>query len=104
MPQDILSKILNEETDKSETKAAEAFLKLVPNAADLLGKGSVQSSTATSKRQRSDSHSSWKYDTTHFKHKESQVGDNYQVDILPTAGSYVYENTTGKDAYDGGPL
>lgn len=104
-PQDILSKILNEEANNLETKAAEAFLKLVPDAADLLGKGGVQSSTATTvKRQRSDSHSAWKYDTTHFKHKESQVGPNYQVDILPTAGSYVDDNTTGEDAYDGGPL
>lgn len=103
MLQDILSKVLNEEASNSENKAAEAFLKLVPDAADLLGKGGFQSST-TAKRQRSDSHSAWKYDTTHFKHKESQVGDNYQVDILPTAGSYLDDNTTGKDAYDGGPL
>lgn len=49
-------------------------------------------------------HFAWKDERTHYEKSTSRVGSEFQVSVLPAAGSYTSTNTTTSDGYDGGVL
>jgi len=124
---DVLQRVL-EKKNEAESMAADAFLELIPDGADIFlsnqkrdkGSGDPSLSPTPDKRytdaynphspdrltprQHHSIHFGWKDEgRMHYEKTESKVGPEYQVDILPTAGSYATtDNTT--DVNDGGAL
>lgn len=95
--------------------AADSYLELIPNGADMFltdqkdktgGSESPSSPSRGTPRQVHINHFAWKDERTHYEKASSRVGPEYQVDILPVAGSYTFnssaKNTT--EVNDGGAL
>lgn len=49
-------------------------------------------------------HFSWKDERTHYEKSASRVGPEFQVDVLPAAGSYAATNNNKIDVHDGGAM
>jgi len=101
----VITRILRKEND-IETKAADAYLNEVSDALDFFaeeddndsvvdddgddGNGIVSSSPPHSPRMTRQRFTdiAWKENRTHYEKSSSRVGVEYQVDVLPVAGSY----------------
>lgn len=103
---DLLERVFEKKND-AESKAADAYLKIVPDAFDMFtekkDKTSETPPSPSRSRQSICAHSAWKDERIHFEKASSRVGPEFQVDVLPAAGSY-YTSTKTSDVFDGGDL
>jgi hypothetical protein len=101
---DVIERILERKTEE-EAAAADAYTLLVPDVSDLfveqkkekkkLAEAPVSPSSQT--RHRVDL-STWKDDRVHYSIASSRIGSEFQVDTLPTAGSYSPTEAENGDA------
>lgn len=106
---DVIERIL-EKQNEEETKAADAFLKLLPpEGVDMFKEQKEKKSEKSeqppspSRQTRHSNHFSWKdVERVHFDKTSSRVGSEYQVDVLPNAGSYT--TTPSEKAQNGNAL
>lgn len=97
---DVIVRIMGRENEVEE-KAADAFEELVPDAADMFVDVDESPSRHTRHHMQ---HFAWKDDArVHFEKASSQVGSEFQVSVLPAAGSYT-STINHEDSADGGPL
>ena len=90
---DVIERVLNS-SDETETKAAEAYAKAVPDIHEQLQPKKKESSVpseSTSVQLDCQEHVNmdWKHERTHYPKATSRVGDEYQATELPKAGTYV---------------
>jgi len=101
---DVIERVL-EKKSVAEAKAADAFVDEVPDAADIFikkdRKGGKKDPSPSSSPQGTNTLTLWKDNWTHFEKASSRIGSAFQVDALPTAGSYI-STTNGNQ--DGDPL
>ena len=118
---DVLVHIL-EKKNEVETKAADAYIELFPDGADMLKDKdkSASSPPPSSPPQRSTGepsapfrtsprheavHFAWKDERTHYEKLTSRIGSEFQVDFLPAAGSYTDSSEyPSNEVADGGKL
>ncbi|KAL9189308.1 hypothetical protein ACHAXT_011798 [Thalassiosira profunda] len=107
---DVIERVLERKTD-AEATAADAFLELVPNAFEVFVESkkdkapskrvAEEEPSSPSRDTRSADMYAWKEERTHYEKASSRVGSEYQVDVLPLAGSHT---SAKSDAFDGGAL
>ena len=100
---DVIERVL-EKKSVAEAKAADAYVDLVPDASDMfMDQKDKKREPSPSHSNRQDiNHFDWKDERTHFEKSSSRVGPEFQVDVLPAAGSYT--STINTDVHDGGAL
>lgn len=85
---DVIERVL-EKKNTAEAMAADAYLEIVPDASDMFTDKEEKSEPSCPSRQRhNNNHFSWKDERTHFEKSSSRVGPDFQVDVLPAAGSH----------------
>ena len=77
-----------ERTSSAESKAADAYSELMHDVSDQFRVGRVVSSNHHNTRRKCID-ADWKNDRKHYMKATSRVGQAYQVDELPDAGSHV---------------
>ncbi len=89
---DVIERVL-EKRNEAEAKAAEAFLSAVPDyVAEQFLPQPKQEKALVARPRRTRQRSAdvdWKHERTHYPKATSRVGQEYQVDVLPDAGSYL---------------
>ncbi|KAL7533674.1 hypothetical protein ACHAWF_004592 [Thalassiosira exigua] len=109
---DVIERILQKKNDV-DARAADAFVELVPNAYSMFseqkdkkggpspdkkcGSSNGKKSKSPSKEKSLDISSAWKDERTHFEKTSSRVGPEFQVDLLPAAGSYTSKESASCD-------
>ena len=93
--QDVIARVLKRES-KTEATAADAYL-------ELIKRRNAQLSPSRSSSRNMTTHFAWKDERTHYEKASSRIGNEYQVHVLPSAGSHM-TSTTDTDGHDGGPL
>ena len=106
---DVIERIL-EKKGAAEAKAADAYLELATDASDIFAghqkdKKGVPSPSSSIKllTESKTNDLAWKDERTHFEKSSSRVGPEFQVDVLPDAGSHA-SSTTSTGGHDGGAL
>ena len=95
---DVIERVL-EKKSVAEAKAADAFVELVPEASEMFTdkKEKKYELSPHPDNQKKINHFAWKDERTHYEKSSSRVGPEFQVAILPAAGSYTYTTTVGHD-------
>jgi hypothetical protein len=90
---EVIERVLKS-SDETEAKAAEAYVKLVPDIYDQFrpkDKASAAPSCDAKTSQDDHVNMDWKHERTHFPKATSRVGEEYQVSELPKAGTHVVD-------------
>ncbi|KAL7535320.1 hypothetical protein ACHAXR_010414, partial [Thalassiosira sp. AJA248-18] len=99
---DVIERVL-EKKNEVEAKAAHAYLELVPDASGMFTdqKGRKTEPSPPRNTRKNDNHFSWKdVERTHYEKTSSRVGTEFQVSVLPAAGSHT--STNADDDREGG--
>ena len=87
---DVIERVL-QSSDEAERKAAEAYMKVVPDAHEQFMPKTKELAAPTQDSNPQEEHDdlNWKHERKHYPKATSRVGDEYQATELPLAGSYL---------------